>query len=155
MKTVNKITTGVLALMAVLFLDACSKTKNSTPSTSNTTAVCPTTGYYMAGNGQNMQCQPGTQINTAYTTGYNGNNYPTGVATCQQYTQYYGIQYVPVQNGPSIDCVRYDWISQYAGGSSYANYGADYYYYNPPEVSSYSNGGSWASNLGLFVNFNF
>ena len=157
MNTVNKITTGVLALMCVLVLDACSKTKSSgtTAATgTGTTGIC-TVGFYTAINGQQIPCQNGTQYNTAYTgTGYNTNTWANGTGSCQQYTQQWQTQYIPVNMSGSIMCVRYDLVAQYTQGSQYAGQSLDYYYTYPIEASYYPQQGyTYDSGSQFYLNF--
>jgi hypothetical protein len=144
--------------MCILVLDACSKTKSSgTAATTGTgtVGVC-TTGYYTAINGQQIPCQIGQQYNTAYTGGgYGQNTWAQGTASCQQYTQYYGVQYIPVNLGGSIECVRYDLVSGYTGGSSYYGQGVDYYYTYPIQASYYPQQGyTYDSGSGFYLDIN-
>lgn len=176
MKAIKYLATGAFAMFCIVALDACSKTKSNSNNNNNNcaisydgqyrntsngalcaggqTGVC-TTGSYTTTTGQIVACQIGQPINTGYgqfyqqPSGYGYGAYPTGAASCQQYSlpppQGYGVQYVPVMLGGSIQCVRYDLVAQYAQqyqpNSGYALYGADYYYAYPPE-------GNYGGNYG-------
>ena len=162
MKTLKYLGLGAFAMFCIVALDACSKTKSSNNNNNNcsisydgqyrntsTGALCSggqtgvcTTGMYTTPTGQTVACQIGQPINTGYSqfypqpNGYGYGAYPQGAATCQQYVYQYGVQYVPVTMGGSIQCVRYDLVAQYAQpNTGYSQYGADYYYAYPPEAS--------------------
>ncbi|MGE4130852.1 MAG: hypothetical protein AB7F86_04405 [Bdellovibrionales bacterium] len=183
MRPFSKMAAVTLVSILAIGLSACNKKKNgssggtaaATPASSctwngfswvnqsnqpctptATTFTCPAQGYYTNTSNQQVACTPGQQV-----TGFNySGNYPYNpnpynqTAICDQYTQQYGVQYVPVYSTQppyqnQYICVRYDVINQYAYGTPYYN-NVDYYYGYP--VYNYS-GNSCGSNFFIDLGF--
>jgi len=171
MRLLNLTGRVMMAAMLVVTLTACGKKKNgSTASTPGSTCswngyqmvnaqglpcsttgqtICPVNGINPA-NGQ--QCVPGQPI---YPTNpqYPHQQYPQQAWGCQQWTQMYGIQYVPVLLQGQYQCVRIDLLQGYTYNTPYYDYGYEYYYAYPPYSGSGCStqidfGGSWG-NIGI------
>jgi hypothetical protein len=163
MRPFNTIATLAFAVYTVTMLGACAKTDNgSSPAAATPAATTCTVGtdgvsrdqYGRACNqtGVTTSCYGYQYINGQYYNQYNqvvncGGNQnlipPTGyygggyVSSCQQWEQYYGVQYVPVNMGGQLMCVRWDYMYSTYGStfSQYGGYSDPYYWYQyPPSV---------------------
>ncbi|NJL24172.1 MAG: hypothetical protein HC902_02645 [Calothrix sp. SM1_5_4] len=111
MKQMNaKIVRTVGILLLGFSLMNCSKSKNSSASSTTTSAyvTCPSTGYYTNTLGQNVACTPGTSIYLG-TTATTTTTTTTGYTTCPT-TGYY------VSNGVTYTCTP--GTSVYIGGTT-------------------------------------
>lgn len=72
---------------------------------SNGYVTCPSNGVYTS-NGMSYNCTPGQSI-------YTGNGNGNGNDGCSQWTQQYGVVYVPVRYQGSMVCMRQDLARQY------------------------------------------
>jgi hypothetical protein len=173
MKPINSIAATLLAVFMAASLSACGpknngSTNNAAAATSctlsydgtyrdqlgricnnptATTAVCPATGLYTyPGTAQQVQCIPGQQISTlnGLNNPYYTSNPLTTASGCDQWTQMYGIPYIPVILGNQYQCLRYDLVQGYTAGTPYANYSYSDYYANPVMA-----GPSCGTNIGF------
>ena len=160
MKAMTQLATLTLAIGAAVLMSACGKTSNSGSTTASTptapaatttctlqadnsfrnstglcsqgTFTCPAGGQYTDQSGTHT-CTAGQQVNINNNYPYPGNFPPNG---CDGYTQQYHSLYIPMilnadGTGPKYWCVNYEWLNQYAYGTSYYN-NYDYYYNYPP-----------------------
>lgn len=176
MKAVNYIANAALIVVMAMGLGACGKKSNGSaaaaagqctyngysyvnglgqPCTNAGQIICPANGIYTNQYGQQQSCMPGQVISQYPTNPGYPSNYPNPVySSCQQYTQMYGVPYVPMILQNQFVCVRYDLLQQQPN-YNYGNYGNyyndyDYYYAYPPYSgggcgTSIDFGGSWGS----------
>ena len=122
--------------------------------------------YTNPANGQVVPAATCGGTNVIPNTGYYGNNYigGQGGSGCQQWSQYYGITYVPVDiGGGSLVCVNYQYLQSQITASypqyEYSQYAQPNYWYSNPPVAyetgyGYGAGGGYSScatniNLGF------
>jgi hypothetical protein len=101
----------------------------------------PQTGMYIGPNGQQIPASNCAGANTIPNNGYYGGTYVNGTGTgygCDQWSQYYGITYVPVNigNGQMV-CVNYQYLQSQIM-MSYPQYQYTPYYNNPSQWYSYA-----------------
>ncbi len=163
----------MLALVSVVAMSGCGKTKNSgTAKTSSSactvksdgtirradgtlctsgSAVCPSRGWYLDEDDRRRSCEPGERININDDYPYSHSD--EDLDGCRMWTEQYDVLYVPMLLDGQLVCANYEWLSQYAGGSSYYN-NFDDYYSRPPYGFS-GDGGSCKKGVKLKYEDNY